>query len=85
MKFHWLPLLRKILGNIYCSFKKVFLEISQNSQEKTCVKVSFLIKLRAWGLQLYWKRDTVTVFSCKFGEISKNTFFRRTPLLAIST
>ena len=32
------------------SVKKVFLEISQNSQENTCVRVSFLIKLQAWGL-----------------------------------
>ena len=32
--------------------KKVFLEISQNSQENTCTRVSFLIKLQAWGLQL---------------------------------
>ena len=30
--------------------KKVFLEISQNSQENTCVSVSFLIKLQAWGI-----------------------------------
>ena len=27
-----------------CSVKKVFLEISQNSQENTCVRISFLIK-----------------------------------------
>ena len=27
--------------------KKVFLEISQNSQENTCARVSFLIKLQA--------------------------------------
>ena len=30
-----------------CSVKMVFLEISQNSQENTCAKVSFLIKLLA--------------------------------------
>ena len=42
-----------------CSVKKVFLEISQNSQENTCARVSFLIKLQALGL-------------C---EIHKNTFF----------
>ena len=35
-----------------CSVKKVFLEISQNSQENTCARVSFLIKLQASGLQL---------------------------------
>ena len=27
--------------------EKIFLEISQNSQENTCARVSFLIKLRA--------------------------------------
>ena len=30
-----------------CPVKKVFLEISQNSQENTCARVSFLIKLEA--------------------------------------
>ena len=30
-----------------CSVKKVFLENSQNSQENTCARVSFLIKLQA--------------------------------------
>ena len=28
-----------------CSVKKVFLEISKNSQENTCARVSFLMKL----------------------------------------
>ena len=32
-----------------CSVKKVFLEISQNSQENTCARASFLIKLVAGG------------------------------------
>ena len=30
-----------------CSIKKVFSEISQNSQENTCARDSFLIKLQA--------------------------------------
>ena len=30
-----------------CSVKKVLLEISQNSQEHTCARVSFLIKKEA--------------------------------------
>ena len=30
-----------------CSVKKVFLTVSQNSQENTCARVSFLIKLQA--------------------------------------
>ena len=41
--------------------KNVFLEISQNSQENSCARVSFLIKLQ--------------VFSCEFCEISNSTFF----------
>ena len=31
-----------------CSVKKMFLEISQNSQENTCTRDSFLIKLQAY-------------------------------------
>ena len=41
-------------------YKKVFLKISQNSQENTCARVSFLIKLQAWSFFL---------FSCEFCEI----------------
>ena len=33
-----------------CSVKKLFVKISQNSQENTCARVSFLIKLQAWGI-----------------------------------
>ena len=58
-----------------CSVKKVFLEISQNSQKSTCARVSFLIKLLATLAQ---------VFSCEFWEISKITFFNRTPPVAAS-
>ena len=36
-----------------CSLKEVLFEILQHSQENTCAIVSFLIKLQAWGLQLY--------------------------------
>ena len=45
-----------------CSVKKVFLEISQNAQENTCIKVSFF-------------RSLAQVFSWEFWGISKNTFF----------
>ena len=38
--------------------EKVFLEISQNAQENTCTRVSFLIK------------SLTQVFSCEFCEIS---------------
>ena len=33
--------------------ENVFLEIWQNSQENTCARVSFLIKLQASGLHYY--------------------------------
>ena len=33
--------------------QKVFLEISQNLQESTCVRISFLIKFQTLGLQRY--------------------------------
>ena len=33
--------------------KKVFLELSQNSQENTSARASFLIKLQGWALQPY--------------------------------
>ena len=36
-----------------CSVKNVFLEILQNSQEDTCARVSFLIKLQALGMKPY--------------------------------
>ena len=36
-----------------CSVKKVFLEISKNSHENTCARISFLVKLQASGLQFY--------------------------------
>ena len=50
------------------SVKKMFLEILENSQEKTCAGVSFLKKLQTSILQLYWKRHSgISVF--------KNAFF----------
>ena len=58
-----------------CSVEKVFLEISQNSQENTCgLRPATLLK----------KKTLAQVFSCKFCEISKNTFSYGTPLVAAS-
>ena len=68
-----------------CSVKKMFLEILQNSQENTCARVSFLIKLQVWEKKETIKKETLTqVISCEFWEISKNTFFHRTPPVAAS-
>ena len=58
-----------------CPVKKVILEIWQNSQENTCARISFLIKLRAVP-STSSKRDSGTGgFFCEFCEIFKNTFF----------
>ena len=64
----------------------MFLEISQNLQENTCVRASFLIKLQARPEACnFIKKETLTqVFPFKFCEISKNTFFYRTPLVVAS-
>ena len=49
----------------------MFLEISQNSQENTYVRVSFLIKLQACD---FIKKETLAqLFSCEFCEISKKS------------
>ena len=53
----------------------MFLEISQNSQENNCTRVSILIKLQVSDLKLIKKETLTKVFSCEFYEISKNTFF----------
>ena len=54
-----------------CSVKKVFLKISQNSQENTCASVSF-----SKVTDLRPKLQTLLQeFSCEFCEIYKNTFF----------
>ena len=53
----------------------MFIEISQNSQEDTCARVTFLIKLQVSACN-FIKKDTLTqLFSCEFFEISKSTFF----------
>ena len=72
-------------------WKKVFLKISQNSQENTCTRASFLIKFERLRLQFYnfIKNETLAqVFSCEFCETFKNRFLQNTSgrlLLTIST
>ena len=53
---------------------KVFLKIQQNSQESTCLGVSFLIK-----------RESNIGVLCKCCEIFKNVFSYRTPSVAATT
>ena len=53
--------------------KKVLLKIFQNSQENTCVRVCFLMKLQACNF--INKEALALVFSREFCEIFKNAFF----------
>ena len=66
------------------SVKKVFLEILQNSQENTCVRVSFLIKCRPDACNFIKKETLAEGFSCEFCEIFTNIFCYRTPPMAAS-
>ena len=58
-----------------CSVKKVFLEISRNSRENTCARVSFLIKLQAEAYNFIKNEPLAQVFSCEFCEILRTPFF----------
>ena len=55
-------------------FKKVFLEISQNSQESTCARVFLLINNRLW----------LRCFPVNFAKFLRIYFFYKTPLVAAS-
>ena len=52
----------------------MFLEILQNSQEKTCARASLLIKLRQRPATLLKKETLTQLFSCEFCKIFINTF-----------
>ena len=57
------------------SVKKVFLEITQNSQENTYARVSFLIKLQASESALLKKRLWHRCFPVNFAKFLRATFF----------
>ena len=59
----------------WCSVEKVFLELSQSSQENNCARVSFLIKLQAKVCNFIKKKTLAQVFFCEFYEISKNNIY----------
>ena len=43
--------------------------ILQNSQRNACVRASFLVGLRALGLQLCWRGDSGTGVFCEFCKV----------------
>ena len=57
--------------------KKVFLEISQNPQDNTCVRVSFLIKLRVcWSATLLRKILSRRCFPVNFVKFLRRPFYK---------
>ena len=57
-----------------CSVKNVFLKISQNSQENTCARASFLIRLQAETCNFIKNKTLAQICCCEFCKIFKNTF-----------
>ena len=57
---------------------KVFLEISQNSQENTCARVSFLVKLQAASATLLKKRLWHRCFPVTFVKFLRTPFLQNT-------
>ena len=58
-------------------WEKVFLEISQNSQENNCASL-FFNKVAGLRPATLLKKTLAKMFSCEFCEIFKNTFFQNT-------
>ena len=68
-----------------CSVKEVFLEISPCSHEKNiCTRVFFKKSWKPEACNFIKKVTLAQVFSCELCEISKNTFFCKTPPVAAS-
>ena len=53
----------------------MFLKISQNSQENTCVRISFLIRLHVESSTFIKQGNPAQVFTFKFCEVFKNSSF----------
>ena len=62
-------------------YEKLLFQISQNSQENTCVGVSFLIKLQVWGLHKYWKRNFIIGVFFRILQNFLEQLFYRTPTI----
>ena len=62
---------RKTFSQKIFSFKKVLLKLSQNSQQNTCVRVSFLMK----ACNFIIKETLAQVFFYEFCKIINNIFF----------
>ena len=78
-----------LMSNIFflelkSSRSEVLQEISQNLQENNCARF-FINKIAGLRPATLLKKETLAqMFSCEFYEISKNTIWHKTPLVAAS-
>ena len=63
----------------YGLWKKLFLEILQNSQKNTCARVSFLMKLQAKPATLLKKDSGTGVFLWILQNFQEHLFYRTPP------
>ena len=63
-------------AEVFCN--KGLLKISENSQENTCTRVSFLRKLQSSACNFIKQESRTQVFSCEICETFKKTFLYRT-------
>ena len=56
----------------------IYPKIWQSSQKNSCTRVSFLLNLQDFRMQLYLQETPAQVFSCKFCESFNNTFLKKT-------
>ena len=66
-------------AEVFCN--KGLLKISENSQENTCTRVSFLRKLQSSACNFIKQESRTQVFSCEIWETFKKTFLCRTPVV----
>ena len=60
-----------------CSIKIVFFEISQNSQENACARVSFLIKLQANSCNCIKKETLARYFPVDLAKFLRTPFLQK--------
>ena len=78
-RYYIIRLQKQALGGVLS--KKVFLKISQNSQENTCARLSFLIKLQVLGLRpaaLLKKKLWYRRFPVNLAKFLRTTFLQNT-------
>ena len=76
------PLNRSSRPVVFCE-KGVLKNFAKFIEKQLCHSL-FLIKLQTETCNFIKKETLAQVFSCEFCEISKNSFFHRTPLVAAS-